>query len=78
MSVGGVCAFINGAAFPCFSIIYGKMVYSFSFEGNDIVEQAGRNAMYSKHLFSYFAAIGVGTFFLSVIMFGTWMITGER
>lgn len=71
MSVGGVCAFINGAAFPCFSIIYGKMVYSFSFEGKDIVEQAGRNAI-------YFAAIGVGTFFLSVIMFGTWMITGER
>lgn len=45
MLIGGVAAFLNGAAPPCFSIIFGKMTDSFSESGDEMVYQAGLNAM---------------------------------
>lgn len=45
MFIGGFAAFANGAAFPSFSIIFGDMTDSFSAAGDEMVRQAGMNAM---------------------------------
>lgn len=46
MYIGGFAAFANGAAFPSFSLIFGGMTDSFSKDGDDMVTQAGWNALY--------------------------------
>ncbi|CAD8176907.1 unnamed protein product [Paramecium pentaurelia] len=71
MFIGGFAAFCNGAAFPSFSIIFGDMTDSFSEAGDEMVRQAGLNAI-------YFVIVAVGTMLMSFIMFATWMITGEN
>lgn len=37
MIIGGIAAFLNGAAFPSFSIILGDMTDSFSEAGDEMV-----------------------------------------
>ncbi|CAD8206584.1 unnamed protein product [Paramecium octaurelia] len=71
MIIGGLAAFLNGAAFPSFSIILGDMTDSFSEAGDEMVHQAGLNAI-------YFIIVACGTMLMSFIMFATWMITGEN
>ncbi|CAD8124583.1 unnamed protein product [Paramecium sonneborni] len=71
MFIGGFAAFCNGAAFPSFSIIFGDMTDSFSQAGDEMVRQAGLNAI-------YFLIVAVGTMLMSFTMFATWMITGEN
>lgn len=41
MILGSIAAFLNGAAFPSFSIIFGQMTDSFSEKGDAMVEAAG-------------------------------------
>ena len=45
MVIGGSAAVINGAAHPSFYIIFGKMLNSFSYSGDELVEKARINAM---------------------------------
>ncbi|CAK64833.1 unnamed protein product (macronuclear) [Paramecium tetraurelia] len=71
MIIGGIAAFLNGASFPSFSIIFGDMTDSFSQTGDEMVRQAGLNAI-------YFIIVAAGTMLMSFIMFATWMITGEN
>jgi ATP-binding cassette subfamily B (MDR/TAP) protein 1 len=37
MFIGGAAAFLNGGAFPSFSIIFGDMTDSFSAAGDEMV-----------------------------------------
>lgn len=45
MVIGGLAAVINGAAHPAFYIVFGKMINSFSYSGDELVEKARINAM---------------------------------
>lgn len=73
MTFGALAAVVNGIALPLFALIFGEMTDSFgpASTGDQIVESAGEQAL-------YFLYIGIGTFFLSWIQMGCWMITGER
>lgn len=45
MWIGAAAAFANGAAFPSFSLIFGAMTDSFSQSDDEMVDEAGMNAM---------------------------------
>ncbi|CAD8092756.1 unnamed protein product [Paramecium primaurelia] len=71
MVLGSIAAFINGGAIPSFSLIFGSMINSFQEAGDEMVRQAGWNAL-------WFLIVAIGTGILSFTMFSTWMISGER
>ncbi|CAD8161006.1 unnamed protein product [Paramecium pentaurelia] len=71
MVLGSVAAFLNGGAIPSFSLIFGSMVNSFQEAGDEMVRQAGWNAI-------WFLLVAIATGTLSFTMFATWMIAGER
>ena len=45
MAIGSVSAFLNGATFPIFSIIFGNMTDVFSKSNDQIIYLAGMNAL---------------------------------
>lgn len=46
MVLGSIAAFLNGGAMPSFSLIFGKMMNSFQYGGDEMVTQAGWSAMF--------------------------------
>ncbi|KAL4464298.1 hypothetical protein ABPG72_011343 [Tetrahymena utriculariae] len=73
MVIGSIASMANGVAFPMFALIFGQMTDSFgpNSTGDDLVDAAGKQSL-------YFFFIGVGSFLMSWIQLGCWMISGER
>jgi ATP-binding cassette subfamily B (MDR/TAP) protein 1 len=56
---------------PCFALLWGNMTTTFS-QGDDQIVDASRNVMFQ------FFGIGGGAFVAAWVMYGCWMIAGER
>ncbi|CAD8210772.1 unnamed protein product [Paramecium pentaurelia] len=63
MLIGSFAALLNGVAYPGFSILIGDMTESFSREGDQMVEEAGKNAMQNV-----FSLIDTQQFLLLVLL----------
>ncbi|KAM9973614.1 hypothetical protein ACTFIW_010724 [Dictyostelium discoideum] len=76
MIVGTIGALANGVSMPAISIVFGRLMNSFSPENLadpnfDLVETVTSNAM-------YFIYIGCGVFVCSYVEVAFWMLAGER
>lgn len=71
MIVGTIAALVMGAAMPVFALLWGDVTDSFLQSGQDMVDAAA-TVLYQ------FIGIGVGVFIAGFLMFGCWMISGER
>lgn len=74
MVIGSVGAAIEGAAMPVFTVLWGNMTDAFG--GNSSNPDAAVNQ--SREIMWNFLEIGLGVFLASWIMFGCWMMAGER
>jgi ATP-binding cassette subfamily B (MDR/TAP) protein 1 len=74
MAVGSLGAFVEGAAMPVFTILWGNMTDAFggSTSDPDAAVNQSRDIMWN------FLEIGLGVFVASWLMLGCWMIAGER
>ena len=71
MLVGSVAAGLMGASMPVFALLWGNITDSF-LNGGDEMVNASRDVMFQ------FLYIGAAVFVAGVLMFGCWMIAGER
>ncbi|KAK5581948.1 hypothetical protein RB653_003529 [Dictyostelium firmibasis] len=76
MMIGTLGALANGVSMPAISIVFGRLMNSFSPENLadpnfDLVETVTANAM-------YFIYIGCGVFVCSYVEVAFWMLAGER
>lgn len=69
MILGSLGAIAVGAAMPAFAFIWGKMTDSF---GTTSIVDSSRETMY---IFFY---LGAGILVAGFLMYGCWMIAGER
>lgn len=74
MAVGSLGAFVEGAAMPVFTILWGNMTDAFGGSTSD--PDASVNQ--SRDIMWNFLEIGLGVFVASWLMLGCWMIAGER
>ena len=75
MIIGSIGACAMGAAFPAFAYIWGDMIDNFEENPTDQGEAMVKQTRDTMLIFIY---VGIGAFFAGWMMFGGWMITGER
>jgi ATP-binding cassette subfamily B (MDR/TAP) protein 1 len=71
LTVAYVCAIIEGALFPCMTLIMGNMINEFTTENPHLVRECGKYAL-------YFLGLGVLQFIFGYICFAVGIQSGER